>query len=106
MLVTRTKMIQNPQLVCARGLDTLRVSGLTYSLNETPFSCNIVLRKKYVNDFKPQPDFNIMNFEVKHCTATTTATTTATKQEPAIKTEHDVEKGRQGLQFIGQIGRF
>ena len=87
MLVTRIKMIQNNQLVCVRGLDTLRVSGLTYSLNETPFSCNIVLRKKYVKNFEPQPDFNVMNYEV-NCTATTTAT----KQESAIKSEQDTVK--------------
>ena len=40
-------MIKNPQLFCAKVLDTLRVSGLTYSLNETPFSCNIVLMKNH-----------------------------------------------------------
>ena len=60
-------MIKNPHLICANVLDTLQVSGLTYSLNETPFSCNIVLRKKYVKNFEPKPDFNVMNYEV-NCT--------------------------------------
>ena len=77
-------MIKNPHLVCERVLNTLKISGLTYSLSETPFSCNIVLRKKYVNNFVPQPDFN---YEV-NCTATTTAT----KQESAIKSEQDTVK--------------
>ena len=68
------KMILNPHLVCARVLNTLRISCLTYSLNETPFSCNIVLRKKYVKNFEPQPDFNVMNYEVNYMASTTTAT--------------------------------
>ena len=80
-------MIKNPHLVCERVLNTLKVSGLTYSLTETPFSCNIELRKKYVNNFVPQPDFNVMNYEV-NCTVNTTAT----KQESAIKSEQDTVK--------------
>ena len=80
-------MIKNPHLVCERVLNTLKTSGLTYSLSETPFSCNIELRKKYVNNFVPQPDFNVMNYEVN-----STATTTATKQESAIKSEQDTVK--------------
>ena len=80
-------MIKNPHLVCERVLNTLKVSGLTYSLTETPFSCNIELGKKYVNNYIPQPDFNVMNYEV-NCTATTTAT----KQESAIKSEQDTVK--------------
>ena len=79
--------MSHPHLVCERVLNTLKVSGLTYSLSETPFSCNIVLRKKYVNNFVPQPDFNVMNYEVN-----STATTTATKQESAIKSEQDTVK--------------
>ena len=80
-------MIKNPHLVCERVLNTLKVSGLTYSLSETPFSCNIELRKKYVKNFVPQPDFNVLNYEFN-----STATTTATKQESAIKSEQDTVK--------------
>ena len=67
-------MIENPHQVCERVLNTLKTSSLTYS-------------KKYVNNFVPQPDFNVMNYEV-NCTATTTAN----KQEPAIKAEQDTVK--------------
>ena len=80
-------MIKNPHLVCERVLNTLKVSGLTYSLSETPFSCNIELRKKYVKNFIPQPDFNVLNYEFN-----STATTTATKQETVIKSEQDTVK--------------
>ena len=50
------QMFQNPHLVCARVLDTLRVSGLTYSLQETPFSATVVLQKKYIKNFYPDPE--------------------------------------------------
>ena len=78
-------MIKNPHLVCERVLNTLKVSGLTYSLTETPFSCNIELRKKYVKNFVPQPDFNVMNYDF-NCTVN------KTKQEAAIKSEQDKDK--------------
>ena len=75
-------MIENPHRACERVLNTLKVSGLTYGLTETPFSCNIELRKKYVKNFVPQPDFNVMNYDL-NCTVN------KTKQEAAIKSEQD-----------------
>ena len=82
-------MIQNPHLVCAMVLYNLRVSGLTYSLHGTPFSGNIVLRKKYTKEFTRQPDFNFLIFLVKYCTPT------ATKQEP--DTEQEISSVRNNL---------
>ena len=58
-------MIQNPHLVCARVLDTIRVSGLTYSL--------VCMRRPILEgstqSFTPQPDHNFSNFksQLSHC---------------------------------------
>ena len=78
-------MIENPHQACERVLNTLKVSGLTYGLTETPFSCNIELRKKYVKNFVPQPDFNVMNYDLNR-------TVNKTKQEAAFKSEQDNAK--------------
>ena len=67
-----SQMSLNPHLVCARVLDTLRVSGLTYSLQETPFSATVVLRKKYIKNFSPQLNNNFMNIDEKFIPAPVT----------------------------------
>lgn len=63
-------MIQNPHLICARVLNTMRVSGLTNSL---------VCMKRPISEgstqsFKPQPDYNFPNFESQLITPIVVAT--------------------------------
>ena len=43
-------MHTNPHLNCAKLLDNLRVSGLTYILQETPFSAYLSVRKKFTRE--------------------------------------------------------
>ena len=61
------------QLAYARVLNTLKVSGLTYSLHEKPISTIIVLSKNYSKNLTTQSDFNFMSFKAKHCTPSLTA---------------------------------
>ena len=44
-------MIINPHITCAQVLDTLKKSGLTYTLNETPYSVYLTLRKKFIKEY-------------------------------------------------------
>ena len=46
-------MLINPHTTCANILDTLRSSGLTYTLNETPYSAYLTVRKKFIKEFTP-----------------------------------------------------
>ena len=46
-------MITNPHFTCAQVLDTLRQSGLNYTLNETPYSVYLTLRKKFIKEHLP-----------------------------------------------------
>ena len=39
-------MVINPHVTCAKVLDTLKYSGLTYTLNETPYSVYLTVRNK------------------------------------------------------------
>ena len=43
-------MLITPHISCAQVLDTLRESGLTYTLSETPYSVYLTLRKKFTKD--------------------------------------------------------
>ena len=44
-------MLINPHTTCANILDTLRSSGLTYTLNETPYSVYLTVRKKFIKEY-------------------------------------------------------
>ena len=46
-------MVINPHITCAKVLDTLKYSGLTYTLNETPYSVYVTVRKKYTKEYSP-----------------------------------------------------
>ena len=46
-------MVINPHVTCAKVLDTLKYSGLTYTLNETPYSVYLTVRKKYTKEYSP-----------------------------------------------------
>ena len=43
----------NPHNTCAQILNTLRSSGLTYTLNETPYSVYLTVRKKFTKEYTP-----------------------------------------------------
>ena len=43
----------NPHNTCAHILNTLRSSGLTYTLNETPYSVYLTVRKKFTKEYTP-----------------------------------------------------
>ena len=48
--------LSRPEAACERVLQTLKISKLTFSLNETPFSVYITIRKKFsqtVHDENP-----------------------------------------------------
>ena len=47
-------MLINPHDTCAQIINTLRISGLTYTLNETPYSVYLTLRKKFIKEYIPQ----------------------------------------------------
>ena len=47
-------MLTNPHDTCAQIVNTLRISGLTYTLNETPYSVYLTLRKKFIKEYIPQ----------------------------------------------------
>ena len=47
-------MLTNPHDTCAQIINTLRTSGLTYTLNETPYSVYLTLRKKFLKEYIPQ----------------------------------------------------
>ena len=46
-------MLINPHNTCANILDSLRSSGLTYTLNETPYSVYLTVRKKFTKEYAP-----------------------------------------------------
>ena len=46
-------MLVNPHNTCANILNTLRSSGLTYTLNETPYSVYLTVRKKFTKEYSP-----------------------------------------------------
>ena len=46
-------MLINPHVTCAKVLDTLKYSGLTYTLNETPYSVYLTVRKKFTKEYSP-----------------------------------------------------
>ena len=46
-------MLINPHHTCANILDSLRSSGLTYTLNETPYSVYLTVRKKFTKEYAP-----------------------------------------------------
>ena len=48
-------MLTNPHDTCAQIINTLRISGLTYTLNETPYSVYLTLRKKFIKEYTPHP---------------------------------------------------
>ena len=51
-------MHTSPQLHCANVLDTLRVSGLIYTLKETPYSAYLTLRKRFTKEFLSSTDLS------------------------------------------------
>ena len=51
-------MVINPHVTCAKVLDTLKYSGLTYTLNETPYSVYLTVRKKYTKEYSPSQHFH------------------------------------------------
>ena len=51
-------MVINPHVSCAKVLDTLKYSGLTYTLNETPYSVYLTVRKKYTKEYSPTQHIN------------------------------------------------
>ena len=53
-------MILTPHNTCAQIIGTLRTSGLTYTLNETPYSVYLTMRKKFTKEYTPtQATINI-----------------------------------------------
>ena len=48
-------MTHRPHLLCAQVLDTLRESGLTFNLSETPYSAYVTIRKKFIKEYSPSP---------------------------------------------------
>ena len=46
-------MLISPHTTCAKVLDTLKYSGLNYTLNETPYSVYLTVRKKYTKEYSP-----------------------------------------------------
>ena len=46
-------MRSRPHHLCAQVLDTLRESGLTFNLSETPYSAYITIRKKFIKEYSP-----------------------------------------------------
>ena len=46
-------MLISPHATCAKVLDTVKYSGLTYTLNETPYSVYLTVRKKYTKEYSP-----------------------------------------------------
>ena len=51
-------MVINPHVSCAKVLDTLKYSGLTYILNEIPYSVYLTVRKKYTKEYSPTQHIN------------------------------------------------
>ena len=66
-------MQANPHVTCAKLLDSLRSLGLTYKLNETPYSVYLTIRKKFTKDHttthsedeSTKPEFTLKNLEMK-----------------------------------------
>ena len=55
-------MVVTAHVTCAQVLDTLRSSGLTYTINETPYSVYLTVRKKYTKDYSPsQLSYDLRN---------------------------------------------
>ena len=58
-------MVINPHVTCVKVLDTLKYSGLTYTLNETPYSVYVTVRKKYTKEYTPSQHTN--NLDTDNC---------------------------------------
>ena len=58
-------MLISPHVTCAQVLDTLKTSGLTYTLNETPYSVYLTVRKKYTKEYTPSQHTN--NLDTDKC---------------------------------------
>ena len=66
-------MQANPHVTCAKLLDSLRSLGLTYKLNEIPYSAYLKIRKKFTKDHTTthsedeytKPEFTLKNLEMK-----------------------------------------
>ena len=66
-------MQATPHNTCATLLDDLRSSGLTYKLNETPYSVYLTIRKKFIKDHTAthsgveysKPEMTLKNLEMK-----------------------------------------
>ena len=46
--------LTKPEIACENVLLSLKVSRLTFSVQETPYSCYITIRKKFVKSFQQQ----------------------------------------------------
>ena len=60
----------SPHATCAQVLDTLKTSGLIYTLNETPYSVYLTVRKKYTKEYTPSQHAN--NLATDNCKDTLT----------------------------------
>ena len=58
-------MLISAHVTCAQVLDTLKTSGLTYTLNETPYSVYLTVRKKYTKEYTPSQHTN--NLDTDNC---------------------------------------
>ena len=63
-------MLISAHVTCAQVLDTLKTSGLTYTLNETPYSVYLTVRKKYTKEYTPSQHTN--NLATDNCKDTLT----------------------------------
>ena len=46
--------LTKPEFACENVLLSLKVSRLTFSVQETPYSCYITIRKKFVKNYQQQ----------------------------------------------------
>ena len=85
-------MLSNPHDTCAQIINTLRTSGLTYTLNETPYSVYLTLRKKFIKEFSPQLSTQphntpVQNLRENHIDETSAYKDTIAKLQEALDTE-------------------
>ena len=85
-------MLISPHATCAKVLDTIKYSGLTYTLNETPYSVYLTVRKKYTKEYSHSE--HTLKHDTADCKDTLVqllqeeiANHNATKQELALKDE-------------------
>ena len=111
-------MVINPHVTCAKVLDTLKYSGLTYTLNETPYSVYLTVRKKYTKEYSPSQHTSEHNkVDCKDTLAQLLkeeiANHNLTRQELALKDEQlgrSVEANNQNIeesrhQYFNQINK-